>query len=46
MPLSDSQAEALREFSRLCNEHGLLNRPQGLGEDDLQYGLTDEATLL
>lgn len=44
--LSDSQAEALREFTDLCSKDGLLIRPQGLDENDMLNGLTDEATLL
>ena len=44
--LSDKEAEALREFTDLCSEEGLLIRPQGLDENDMLYGLTDEATLL
>lgn len=43
--LSDKEAEALREFTDLCSEEGLLIRPQGLDENDMLYGLTDEATL-
>ncbi|KUL84870.1 hypothetical protein ZTR_08208 [Talaromyces verruculosus] len=44
--LTDSQAEALREFTDLCSKHGLLIRPQGLEENDMINGLADEATLL
>ncbi|PCG96544.1 Hypothetical protein PENO1_004700 [Penicillium occitanis (nom. inval.)] len=44
--LTDSQAEALREFTDLCSKDGLLIRPQGLEENDMVNGLTDEATLL
>lgn len=44
--LTDSQAEALREFTALCSKDGLLIRPQGLEENDMVNGLTDEATLL
>lgn len=44
--LSDSQAEALREFTDVCSKDGLLSRPQGLEENDMLNGLTDKATLL
>lgn len=44
--LSDSQAAALQEFTDLCSQDGLLIRPQGLEENDMPNGLTDEATLL
>lgn len=44
--LSDSQATALKEFTDLCSKDGLLIHPQGLEENDMVNGLTDEATLL
>lgn len=44
--ISDTQADALRDFTSLCAKEGLLIRPQGLDENDMLNGLTDEATLL
>ena len=44
--LTDSQAEAVRELTDLCSKDGLLIRRQGLEENDMVNGLTDEATLL
>ncbi|KAL5337412.1 CRAL-TRIO domain-containing protein [Aspergillus crustosus] len=44
--LKADAASALAAFSNLCAEKGLLKRRDGLSEEDEDYGLTDQGTLL
>ncbi|KAL4735925.1 CRAL-TRIO domain-containing protein [Aspergillus similis] len=39
-------ASAASEFIKLCADEGLLKRPQGLKDEDVADGFTDEVTLL
>ena len=43
---STQEDSAFNSFKRLCDAHGLLNRPTGLREHDVVDGINDEATLL
>ena len=43
---STQEDSAFNSFKRLCDVHGLLKRPEGLGEHDVIDGINDEATLL
>ena len=43
---STQEDSAFNSFKRLCEAHGLLKRPAGLGEHDVADGINDEATLL
>lgn len=43
---STQEDSAFNSFTRLCEAHGLLKRPAGLGEHDVVDGISDEATLL
>ena len=43
---STQEDSAFNSFKRLCDAHGLLKRPTGLGEQDVVDGINDEATLL
>ena len=43
---STQEDSAFNSFKRLCEAHGLLKRPAGLGEHDVDDGINDEATLL
>ena len=43
---STQEDSAFNSFKRLCEAHGLLQRPAGLGEHDVVDGINDEATLL
>lgn len=43
---STQEDSAFNSFKRLCEAHGLLKRPAGLGEHDVIDGINDEATLL
>ena len=43
---STQEDSAFNSFKRLCDVHGLLKRPTGLGEQDVIDGINDEATLL
>ena len=43
---STQEDSAFNSFKRLCDVHGLLKRPEGLGEHDVVDGINDEATLL
>ncbi|KAL4994893.1 CRAL-TRIO domain-containing protein [Aspergillus recurvatus] len=40
------EASAASAFTRLCTDEGLLKRPQGLKDEDVADGFTDEGTLL
>lgn len=42
---STQEDSAFNSFKRLCDAHGLLKRPTGLGEHDVVDGINDEATL-
>lgn len=44
--LSEQEILAFMTFTRVCAEHNLLTRPTSLKEEDIPYGLTDDATLL
>ncbi|KAE8152336.1 CRAL/TRIO domain-containing protein [Aspergillus avenaceus] len=46
MELNKEQADQFQEFNHLCSEHGLLGRPKGLHDADVQHGINDEVTLL
>ncbi|KAL5364211.1 CRAL-TRIO domain-containing protein [Aspergillus floccosus] len=37
---------ALATFSQLCTENNLLNRPEGLNDNDANFAINDETTLL
>ena len=43
---STLEDSAFDSFKRLCEVHGLLKRPAGLGEHDVVDGINDEPTLL
>ena len=43
---STQEDSAFNSFKRLCEAHGLLKRPSGLGEYDVVDGINDEDTLL
>ncbi len=43
---STQEDSAFNSFKRLCEAHGLLKRPVGLGEHDVVDGINDEDTLL
>ena len=43
---STLEDSAFDSFKSLCEVHGLLKRPAGLGEHDVVDGINDEATLL
>ena len=43
---STQEDSAFNSFKRLCEAHGLLKRPTGLGEHDVVDGINDEDTLL
>ncbi|KAL4983197.1 CRAL-TRIO domain-containing protein [Aspergillus falconensis] len=40
------EASAASTFTKLCADKGLLKRPQGLKDEDVADGFTDEGTLL
>lgn len=42
---STQEDSAFNSFKRLCDAHGFLKRPTGLGEHDVVDGINDEATL-
>ena len=42
---STQEDSAFNSFKRLCEAHGLLKRPAGLGEHDVVDGINDEDTL-
>lgn len=44
--LSESEREIFDRFVERCNEEHLLERPDALGKEDLDFGLTDDSTLL
>ncbi|KAJ5707618.1 SEC14 cytosolic factor [Penicillium malachiteum] len=44
--LPEQHLPALETFQILCGEEGLLDRPAGLSENDEQYGLNDETSIL
>ncbi|KAJ6016167.1 SEC14 cytosolic factor [Penicillium herquei] len=44
--LPEQQLPALEAFWKLCDEGGLLARPEGLSENETQEGLNDETALL
>ncbi|KAJ5621611.1 SEC14 cytosolic factor [Penicillium herquei] len=44
--LPEQHLPALETFEKLCGEEGLLDRPAGLSENDEQYGLNDEPSIL
>ena len=43
---STQEDSAFNSFKRVCEAHGLLKRPVGLGKHDVIDGINDEATLL
>ena len=44
--LHQSEALAYRDFRERCADSGLLERPVGLGENDVLDGVNDDGTIL
>jgi hypothetical protein len=44
--LEAENTAAFQKFTQLCENHGLLSKPRGLGPEDVCDGFSDEATLL
>ncbi|KAL2808897.1 CRAL-TRIO domain-containing protein [Aspergillus granulosus] len=44
--LSEQQISAFEILKSLCADAGLLSHPSGLGDEEVEYGLNDDPTLL
>ena len=43
---STQETNSFEEFKKVCGEHGLLDAPAGIKDEDVRDGINDDATLL